>query len=196
MAYTRGRNETIAPELPIIESDAAYAGRDRAALVLTSIGQVWGDTNLINFIGEFYRTAAKAGKPVTAAHFGAQLDRALPDSLRYLTTYLRQRVYFEFQIGRVSQLPNLVAVQIIGHKWQNDAVGERQETLMADYVPVVLLDANGRECYRTLIVPGSGQQDEPISLPVVAGATEVVIDPLGAWRDNQADNHKRLARSR
>ncbi|MBC8152155.1 MAG: hypothetical protein H7Z72_04525, partial [Bacteroidetes bacterium] len=195
-AYTRGRNEAIAPELSILETDAVYVGRDRAALVLTSIGQVWGDDNLTNFIGGFYRTAGKAGKPVTAAHFGAQLDRALPDSLRYLTTYLRQRVYFEFQIGRVSQLPNLVAVQIIGHKWQNGTVGERQETPMADYVPVVLLDANGRECYRTLILPSSGQQDEPISLPVVAGATEVIIDPLGAWGDGQADNRKRLVQRR
>lgn len=219
MAYTRGRNETIAPELPVIESDAAYIGRDRAALVLTSIGQVWGDNKLAYFIGRFYRSAAKSSQPVTAASFGVQLDRALPDSLRYLTDYLHQRIYVDVRISQVSQVPNAISIQITGRKWIengltatvelpqviSDGLGTsheansnsgRRELPMADYMPIVLLDADGRELYRTLVRLGSGQQEKPVRLPLIPGAAEVVIDPLGAWGDGQADNRKRLARSR
>ena len=67
---------------------------------------------------------------------------------------------------------------------------------MADYIPIVLLDATGRECYRTLVLIGSEKPFKPFRLPLVPGATDVVIDPLGAWSDNKADNHKRLARDR
>ena len=177
--YTKGRAQFYGPELTLLQAEnQAFVSRDRAALVLTSIGQVWGDSVLSRCIGQFYRVARQKS---TARDFQHHLNRQLPDSLRYLADYLTHRYRFGFHIGRISRQPSDIALEIYPEKTDDDAPGNRTDVLPNDLVPVVLLDGNGHEVYRTLVRPASGPLQPAFRLPLVPGAQEAVVDPLGAW---------------
>ncbi len=178
--YTKGRAQCNGPEPTLLQAETqTFVARDRAALVLTSIGQIWGDSALSRCIGQFYRIAVGASPWSTAIDFDAHLSGQLPDSLRYLTGYLTHRYRFGFHIGRISRQPSDIGVAIYPEKTDDDALGNRTDVLPNDLVPVVLLDGNGHEVYRTLVRPDPMQPG--FRLPLVPGAQEAAVDPLGAW---------------
>ena len=123
--------------------------------------------------------------------FVHELTQQLPDSLQYLQTYLSHQLWFDFKIRRVANLANGLTIEIISAKWQETKNGDRQALPINDYVPLVVLDQDGRTLYRQLIHPNPDEQF--VSLPVIPKARKVVIDPLGAWPGTaKRDNTKLL----
>lgn len=190
--YYRFYNRSRHPAPPLLQSqNNPVIERNRGSLVLTSIGQVWGDAPLSLTIGQFYRQAIAQPTSATAVGFARQLSRRLPDSLRYLTTYLREPLWFDFRLGRVANLVNGLTVELIASKWRETQPGFRQPIPINDYVPLVVLNSVGREIYRTLAHP---DPDKPeIQLPALPDAHTVVVDPLGAWPErNKRNNRKQV----
>lgn len=187
--YTSQRHNSK-PEASLLQTfDDEGLDRGRTALVLNSIGQVWGDTPLSLTIGQFYKQAIQKPVSATANAFAQQLSSRLPDSLRYLTTYLRDPLWFDFKVGRVANLPNGLAVDILATKWQERTAGQREPLLINDYIPLVVLDNDGREIYRQLIHPNPDKRT--VLLPTLPTARSVRIDPLGSWPElNKRDNYK------
>ena len=186
--YTKGRAQFNGPEPTVSQAEnQGFIVQDRTALALTSIGQVWGDSALSRCIGQFYRHSvtvpqsargSSVSSQANARNFESHLNRQLPDSLRYLADYLTHRYRFGFHIGRISRQPSDIAIEIYPEKTDDDEFGNRTDVLSNDFVPVVLLDGNGHEVYRTLVRPAPNQT---FRLPLVPGAQEAVVDPLGAW---------------
>jgi ABC-type transport system involved in multi-copper enzyme maturation permease subunit len=190
--YITSRNHNRKPEISLLQSNGNDAlERGRAALALTSIGQVWGDAPLSLTIGQFYQQAIQKPTSATANEFATTLAHRLPDSLRYLTTYLNDQVWFDFKIGHLANLPNGLMVEVISTKWREHKPNQRQPLTINDFIPLVVLNKDGREIYRQLIRPNP--DDRFISLPALPAAKTVVIDPLGAWPEpNKYDNYKIL----
>ncbi|MEZ0542468.1 hypothetical protein [Fibrella arboris] len=164
----------------------------RGPLSLTCVGEVWGHDKLCRQIGTFVQDA----NPANTQSFTTSLLKALPDSLTYLATYLSDQPTFDFRIGRVGTYPDRLSVQVRAHKYRADSAGLLNEQLLRDYVPVVLLNAQGNVVYRQLVMVGTdGRSDKPDWLPTHPDAVTVQIDPLGAWPElNKRDNQKQLAR--
>ena len=77
--YTTSRNRATKPEVTLLQSHGNDGlERGRAALMLSSIGQVWGDTALSQTIGQFYRLAVQQPTSATATAFAAHLHHQLP----------------------------------------------------------------------------------------------------------------------
>ena len=171
-------------------SNTSAVSRNRAALVLNSVAEVWGDAPLSLTIGQFYRRAVQQPGSATAVGFVRQMRHDLPDSLRYLTTYLSQPLWFDFRVGRVANLSNGLTVEVLAKKWREPEPGHRQKVLINDYVPLAVLNKAGREIYRTLIHPDPSQPD--IHLPALPDARSVVIDPLGTWPETNRRNNRKL----
>ncbi|WP_155297157.1 hypothetical protein [Spirosoma aerolatum] len=59
-------------------------------------------------------------------------------------------------------------------------LGNQKPVPVNEFVPVVLVDAEGKTVYRRLVRVG---RDLPpmVYLPKLAKAVAVVVDPLGAW---------------
>ncbi|WP_338870926.1 ABC transporter permease [Spirosoma sp. SC4-14] len=190
--YASSHYRSHSTEVSLLQSDGNDAlERGRGALALTSIGQVWGDAPLSLTIGQFYRQAIRQPGSATATAFSNQLTQQLPDSLRYLNTYLRDPVWFVYKIGRVANMPNGLVVEIVSSKWQEKKPGQRTTLPINDRVPVALLDKDGHEIYRQLVYPNPDKRD--IWLPLLPNATLVAVDPLGAWPEmNKRDNYKIL----
>ncbi|MCK8494801.1 ABC transporter permease [Spirosoma sp. RP8] len=179
-AYAKDLAEEKQWEPTLMEATGQpYVSRYRAALVFASIGQVWGDSSLQRCIDQFYFHHKRNRQALLPIHFTNYLADRLPDSLGYLTDYLKQRYQFRFAIGRISRQPADLAVDVSAQKIQCDGWGHQRSIAPNDWVPIVLRDAQGRQLYRTLIRPSSDQP--PFRLPLIEGSTEVVIDPLGAW---------------
>lgn len=187
-SHYRSRNT----EVSLLKSNSNDAlERGRGALALTSIGQVWGDAPLSLTIGQFYQQAIRRPGSATATAFSAQLNQQLPDSLRYLNTYLQDPVWFAYKIGRVANMPNGLVVEIVSSKWQEPKPTQRQPLPVNDRIPITLLDKDGHELYRQLAYPNPDQRD--VWLPLLPNAKFVVVDPLGAWPEtNKRDNYKIL----
>lgn len=164
----------------------------RGPLSLTCIGEIWGHDRLCRQIGQFVKTAKKEA----GIAFHQTLTKALPDSLTYLTTYLHQTPRFDFGIGPVGQYPDRISVAIQARKYTATPPGTQHEQLLNDYVPVVLLDAQGKVVHRQLVRVGTeGRSDNVNWLPAHPDAVAVEVDPLGAWPEvSKQDNRKQLAR--
>ncbi len=191
-AYRAGRSQSRRPEPTLLQPNLPpYVADALGPLSLTCIGEVWGHNQLCQQVGQFLQT----GRTQTAQAYAANLTRALPDSLTYLATYLNQRPVFDIQIGQMGQYPDRLGVSFVAHKYVADSAGNLREQLLADYVPVVLLDKNGRVVHRQLaLLYTAGRTDKVDWLPALPNAVAVQIDPLGAWPEqNKRDNLKRLA---
>lgn len=190
--YAIGRGRSRQPASSLLRSrHSGPLERDRAALVLSSIGQVWGDGPLSLTIGQFYKQAIQKPESATADAFATQLTKRLPDSLQYLTTYLREPLWFDFRLGRVSNLVNGLSVEVIATKWREATPGVRQQVPINDYVPIVVLDGKGREIYRKLAHPNPDERE--VQFPPLTNAHSVLIDPLGTWTEaHKHDNYKIL----
>ncbi|MBD2701895.1 hypothetical protein IC229_14700 [Spirosoma sp. BT702] len=188
--YAQSRLHQSKAEPTLLESKGNDGvERGRAALVLTSIGEVWGDKPLSATISQFYNKAVKEPHSATASAFSAELNRQLPDSLRYLNTYLQERLWFDFKISRVANLANGLTVEIITSKWRETPDGQRQRIPINDYVPLAVLDQNGHQLYRQLVHPHP--DDRFVYLPPLPHARQVIIDPMGVWPEpNKRDNAK------
>lgn len=187
-AKSRQRSHELEP-LPLQSSGDDAVERGRAALVLMSIGQVWGDKPLSLTISQFYKKAVQQPTSATATAFASELTRQLPDSLQYLQTYLNERLWFDFRIGRVANLVNGLTVEIISTKWRENKTGDRQALPINDYLPLVVLDQDDNQLYRQLVHPNPDEQF--VSLPALPTARKVIIDPLGTWLEpNKRDNAK------
>lgn len=158
--------------------------------MLNSVAEVWGDAPLSLTIGQFYRQAVQQPGSATAVAFARQMQHNLPDSLRYLTTYLSQPLWFDFQIGRVANLPNGLTVEILAKKWRESKPGHRQELPINDYVPLAVLNEASQIIYRTLIHPDPSKPD--VHLPTLPDARSVVVNPLGAWPETNRRNNRKL----
>ena len=188
--YMANRNRTGKREVTLLQTTGNDAlERGRAALMLSSIGQVWGDTTLRRSIGQFYRLALQRPESATATAFANHLNRQLPDSLRYLTNYLTDRLWFSFKVGRVANLPNGLSVEIFPKKWHDDATGQPQPLLINDLIPLTVFDRDGQVIYQGLVRP---EPDERwVHLPIIAEGGSVVIDPMGTWPElAKYDNRK------
>ncbi|GAB3558051.1 ABC transporter permease [Spirosoma fluminis] len=188
--YLRSHNRNHQVEAPLIQSsDNHLLERNRAALLLTSIGQVWGDSLLSRAIGQFYQQAIAKPTSATADAFVTHLAHQLPDSLQYLTTYLTDQLWFDFKIGRVVHLSNGLLVEIVPKKWRDQETGTQQKVPINDLIPLVILDQNNRPIYKTLVRPEPDERR--VYLPALPSAQTVIIDPLGAWPElNKRDNQK------
>jgi ABC-type transport system involved in multi-copper enzyme maturation permease subunit len=188
--YAKSRQLTDKPEKPLLQSSGNDAvERGRAALALTSIEQVWGDKPLSFTISQFYKKAIQQPTSATATAFANELASQLPDSLDYLNTYLTDKLWFDFKVGRVANLSNGLTVEIITAKWRETKNGQRQTLPINDYVPLVVLDQDGHKIYRQLVHPNPDERF--VSLPPLPNARKVIIDPLGAWPEpNKQDNYK------
>ena len=188
--YARSRQPTNKTEPSILQSTGNDAiERGRAALVLTSIGEVWGTKPLSLTIGQFYKKAIQQPTAGTATAFANQLTHDLPDSLHYLPTYLSEPLWFDFKIGRVASLPNGLTVEILATKWRESKKGHRNPLPINDYVPLVVLNQAGEPIYRQVVHPNPDERY--VSLPALPNARSVLIDPLGAWPEpNKRDNAK------
>ena len=175
-----------------LSSGQTYVERDRAALVFSSIGEVWGDKPLSLSIGQFFSQKNNAGKPtlLTSAAFVQHLTNALPDSLRFLTTYLTERSVFDVSIESVHRAGDAIIVKLDSQKWTDDGFGILTAQLPADAMPLVVLDGSGREIYRKLVWPTA--QNLALWLPELPTARTVVLDPLGAWPDVFRFNNRRI----
>lgn len=175
-----------------LSSGKAYVERDRAALVFSSIGEVWGDKSLSLSIGQFFRQASSTQKPasLTSTAFVQHLTNALPDSIRFLTSYLTERQLFDVSIDRVNRVADAIVVKLNGHKWRDDGLGTLTLTPPADAMPLVVLDRSGREIYRKLVWPTD--QNLPIWLPELPTARTVVLDPLCVWPDVFRFDNRRI----
>lgn len=164
----------------------------RGPLSLTCVGEVWGHEPLCRQIGRFIQANGKAD----ASSFDQALTKALPDSLTYLTTYLSEQPTFDFRIGKLGTYPDRISVHVRAHKVKNEQEGHATEQLLNDYVPVVLLNAEGQIVYRQLVITNTeGRTDKVDWLPFHPDAVAVAVDPLGAWPEqNKRDNQKQLAR--
>ncbi len=164
----------------------------RGPLSLTCVGEVWGHERLCQQIGQFVQTAKKD----TGLSFDQTLTKALPDSLTYLAAYLHQTPDFDIRIGRIGQYPDRISVDILARKYTTDGAGMPQKQLLNDYVPVALLNEQGRVVYRQLVRVGTeGRSDKINWLPAHPDAVAVVVDPLGTWLEqNKRDNRKQLSR--
>ena len=191
-AYRAGRGQSNAPEPTLLQTNLLrYVSEARGPLSLTCIGEVWGHDRLCRQVGRFVQN----GGQKTAGKYVADLTKALPDSLTYLTMYLSQRPLFDFRIGQLGQYPDRLGVKIVARKYVADSLGNLQEQLLNDYLPIVLLDKDGRVIYRRLIVANTdGLSDALDWLPFFSNAVSVQIDPLGTWPEvNKRDNVKALA---
>ena len=188
--YAKVRQRSGKPEPILLRSSGNDAvERGRAALALTSIEQVWGAKPLSFTISQFYKKAIDQPDSATATAFAIELTHQLPDSLAYLKTYLSEPLWFDFKIGRVANLSNGLTVEIISTKWREAQPGQRQPLPINDYVPLAVLDRDGRIIYRRLVHPSPDNQY--VALPVIPGGHNVIIDPLGAWPEpNKRDNAK------
>lgn len=188
--YRQSRKGSFPAKLILAESsknDVLAFGR--ATLALTSIEQVWGTKPLSFTIGQFYRKAIHHPGYATLEVFAAELSRQLPDSLAYLSAYLKEPLWFDFKVGRVAKLANGLTVELIAVKWREVQPGQRQPIPINDYIPVAVLDQNGRTLYRQLAHPNPDERY--VFLPALANGRKVVIDPLGAWPEaNKRDNEK------
>ena len=175
-----------------LSSGQTYVERDRAAMVFSSIGEVWGDKPLSLSIGQFFSQKNSTGKPtsLTSAAFVQHLTNALPDSIRFLTTYLTERPVFDASIESVYRAGDAIIVKMNNQKWADDGLGTLTAQLPADAMPLVVLDGSGREIYRKLVWPTS--QNLPLWLPELPTARTVVLDPLGAWPDVFRFNNRRV----
>ncbi|QDK81175.1 hypothetical protein EXU85_22215 [Spirosoma sp. KCTC 42546] len=188
--YAQSRLRSHKPEHPLLQSsDNDALERGRAALALSSIEQVWGDKPLSFTISQFYQNAVQHPSQATATAFSNELAHQLPDSLRYLETYLSDQFWFDFKVGRVANLPNGLTVEIISTKWRENKIGQRQPVPINDYIPLVVLDQHDHPIYRQLAHPNPDERY--VSLPALPNARKVIIDPLGAWPEpNKRDNYK------
>lgn len=160
-------------------------------MALTSIEQVWGNTPLSLTISQFYHQAVRHPQLASADAFSNQLADRLPDSLRYLSSYLSESLWFDFRLGRIASLPNGLTVDIIPAKWRELPNRQRIPTPMHDYIPIAILDKAGREIYRQLVQPDPDRRS--VWLPNLPNARAVLIDPLGVWPErNKRDNYKIL----
>ncbi|CCH00924.1 hypothetical protein FAES_2915 [Fibrella aestuarina BUZ 2] len=191
--YRRGRGQQLKREPTVSDAPAAsYVATAKAPLSLTCIGEVWGHESLCRQIGQYHQQHP-AGNP---AGYVAALHNALPDSLRYATTYLTERPGFSMAVGAIGHYDDRLGVHIVAHKYLDDGLGAMQERLLNDYVPLALLDNRGQVIHRQLVKPSTaGREDKAFWLPRPDNAVAVVIDPLGAWSDvNRFDNRKILVR--
>lgn len=190
--YVQYYQRSQTPETPLLQSTQTEAiARGRGALALTSLEQVWGARPLSFTIGQYYKTALAHPASATGTAFAQTVRQQLPDSLKYLTTYLSDTPWFEFKLGRVANLPNGITVEILTSKWRENTPGHRQPIPINDYVPLVVLDEHEQVLHRTLVHPNPDERF--VALPVIPGARKVVIDPLGAWLEpNKYDNQKLL----
>ncbi|GAB3895443.1 gluzincin family metallopeptidase [Spirosoma agri] len=190
--YVRNRNRIHKPEVPVLKStgnDALEYGR--AALALNSIGQIWGSKPLSLTIAQFYRQAVQKPGSATASAFANTLANNLPDSLHYLTTYLSDQLWFDFKVGRIAALPDRMTISVFATKWRENTDGQRHYIPINDFVPLVVVDEQGREIYRQLAHPNPDKPE--VSLPALPTARAVLIDPLGAWPElSRHDNNKLL----
>ncbi len=175
-----------------LSSGQTYVERDRAALVFSSIGEVWGDKPLSLSIGQFFSQNINTGKPasLTSAAFVKHLTNALPDSIRFLTTYLTERPVIDASIESVHRAGDAIIVKLDSHKWTDDGLGSLTAQLPADAMPLVVMDGSGREIFRKLVWPTD--QNLPVWLPELPTARTVVLDPLGAWPDVFRFNNRRI----
>ncbi|GAB3948177.1 hypothetical protein GCM10028805_21910 [Spirosoma harenae] len=165
--------------------------RGRALLALTSIEQIWGDKPLSLTISQFYKQATEQPTSATASAFATTLGHQLPESLKYLQTYLSHQYEFDFKIGHVANLSNGLTIEVLTTKWETLPNGQKQKIPINDYVPLVVLDKNGHQLHRELIHPNPDERF--ISLPAFPTAHQVIVDPLGAWPEpNKQDNCKLL----
>ena len=188
--YATSRNRATKPEVTLLQSRGNDGlERGRAALMLSSIGQVWNDAALSQTIGQFYRLAVRQPTSATVTAFAAHLNRQLPDSLRYLTGYLTDRLWFSFSIGRIANLPNGLSVEVFPKKWSDDNAGNRQSLPINDLIPLTVFDRDDQPIYTALVRP---EPDERwIRLPALTNAAAVQIDPLGTWPELvKRDNYK------
>lgn len=183
------RNEASKANAPGPKQDQMGS---RGPLSLTCVGEVWGHDRLCRQIGQFVQRPAKT----SSTSFEQALASALPDSLTYLTTYLRERPIFDFRLGSIGTYPDRISVDVQAHKFVTDSLGHVQEQLLTDYVPVVLLNAAGQVVYRQLVLVGTaGRSDKVTWLPAHPDAVTVALDPLGAWPEfTKRDNRKQLAK--
>jgi hypothetical protein len=191
--YERQRGVAASFEPTLAQSKGSlYVERDRAALVFNSIGQLWGDKPLSLSIGQFVRQASSTDPPasLTSAAFVKHLTNALPDSLWFLASYLTERPFFDAAISSVHRLGDAIAVRMGCQKWEDNGHGTLIPKLLADAMPLVVLDGSGREIYRKMVWPTS--QLDPIWIPGLPNARTIVLDPLGAWPDVQRANNQKI----
>lgn len=189
-SYLASRNR-IPPKTLGQTSSGDDPEREKGVMTLTSIEQVWGNTPLSLTISQFYHQAVRHPQLASADAFSNQLAHRLPDSLRYLTSYLTERLWFDFRLGRIAIQPNGLTVEIIPAKWRELTDRQRIPTPIPDYIPITILDRNGREIYRQLVQPDPDIRN--ILLPNLPNAKAVLIDPLGVWPErNKRDNYKIL----
>lgn len=192
-AYRKGKNVEDSQEMTLLQADGdTYLERHKSALVLSSLGQVWGDANLTRFIEQFYRHSANLNKGslLTAHDFANQLTNQLPDSLKYMGSYFNNRFAFDWQIAQVNQRNDEMAVYVTGDKWNDDGFGNTHPTRLEDHVVLAVLDKKGKVLAKKIVLVGP---NEPaIWFPKLAGAREVVVDPLGTWPDAYPKNNRKL----
>lgn len=165
--------------------------RDRGALALHSIAEVWGDKPLSLSIGQFFRDGNHVQKPasLTSAAFVSYLTNSLPKDYQFLTTYLTERPLFDASIQSVHRAGDAIVVKLSSEKWTDDGLGTLTQQLPADAMPLIVLDGSGREIYRKVVWPSI--QNLPVWLPELPTARTLILDPLGAWPDVQRFNNRR-----
>jgi len=180
-------------EPTIVESKGSlFVERDRAALVLCSIAELWGEEPLNKQIGNFIKDANLTKKKsfLTSEAFKLDLSTALPDSVGFLISYLDTRYFFDAFIAHVDRVGSGVVVRMDCQKWEDNGYGNLTPILLADAMPLVILDGNGREIYRKMVWPTI--QLDPIWIPNIPNARTVVLDPLGTWPDLFRHNNRKV----
>lgn len=192
--YERQRGVAASFEPTLAQSKGSlYVERDRAALVFNSIGQLWGDKPLSLSIGQFVRQGGSADQPasLTSAAFVQHLTKALPDSIWFLASYLTERPFFDAFIANVHRTGDAIVIRVDCQKWDDDGYGALKPKLLADAMPLVVLDGSGREIYRKMVWP-TIQLRDPFWIPDLPNARTIVLDPLGAWPDVQRSNNRKV----
>ncbi|TAE31447.1 MAG: hypothetical protein EAZ91_07625 [Cytophagales bacterium] len=191
--YDRHRRLAAAIEPTLFESsNNLTVERDRGALALHSIAEVWGDKPLSLSIGQFFRGSGSVNKPasLTSAAFLKHLAQALPTDYQFLTTYLTERPLFDIGLSNVYRVNEAIIVSMVSQKWTDNGLGLLTNQLPADAVPLVVLDGSGREIYRKIVWPTS--QSNPLWLPELPTARTLILDPLGVWPDVQRFNNQKI----
>ena len=186
----RWRSNARTPEPALTQTtNQTVIAQDQAALVFSRIGESWGDSCLQTCISQYYRQSV--GKPLSASAFVNTMNRRLPDSLAYLTDYLTHRFQFSYEISSLGQLLDELLVTIIAKKFDQNEQGQAFEVNANDWIPIVLTDDEGHQLYRKLVRPRSGSLPPPLRLPMIKGASQLIIDPLCVWMPTNQHRHRK-----